>query len=147
MPTGLKLRAEEPADLEVVSAAVQDAVFTVKDAQWRKAARRFTIALQRYRWEAMDAAGKGERVPAVLAMEGVLSVKARKVALGRPQAVASILALQFEPAAEPPGGVLVVSLAGGGEIAVEVECVELVLGDIGEVREALARPDHDNTPD
>ena len=147
MTTGLKLRAEEAADLDVLSAAVQDAVFTVRDAQWRKAARRFTIALQRYRWEAADAAGKGERVPAVLAVEGVLSVRARKVALGRPQAVASILALQFEPAAEPPGGVLVVMLAGGGEIAVEVECVELVLGDIGEVREALARPDHDSTPD
>lgn len=147
MTTGLKLRAEEAADLEVVSAAVQDAVFTVQDAQWRKAARRFTIALQRFRWEASDAAGKGERVPAVLAVEGVLSVKARKVALGRPQAVASILSLQFEPAAEPPGGVLVLVLAGGGEIAVEVECVDLVLGDIGDAREALARPDHDSAPD
>jgi hypothetical protein len=131
----------------VISAAVQDSVFAVKDATWRQSARRFTVALQRFRWErAGNTTGAqgapGERVASVLAFEAVLGVKAHKVAQGRQGAVASLLSVRFAPAAEPPGGTVSLLLAGGGEIRLEVECLDAVLADLGAAREALRRPDH-----
>lgn len=144
MTGALKLRAEDAADLAVIAAAVQDGVFAVRDAVWRPTARRFAVTLQRYRWEAAGAAPQvpGERVASVLSFEGVLSVKSHKVALARPEAMASLLSVAFQADAEPPGGTVALLLAGGGEIRLAVECLDALLADTGPAREAVRRPDH-----
>lgn len=145
MATGqLKLMAEDAADLEIIGAAVQDALLRMGDVALDKRARRFTAQINRFRWEAADGAdGPFERIRAALSFEGVLGVKSRRVRPDSPEALASILSLAFLPDEEPPGGVVRLLLAGGGEIALEVECLDALLIDIGEPWRTPRRPDHE----
>jgi hypothetical protein len=137
----LRLLAQDHEDLAIVSAAVQDSIFMVADAQWLPAARRFTLKLQRFVWEGADRSTKGERVWAVLSFDNVLSVRAHKVAQARRDAFASLLSISFE-AGQSPTGTIAVNLADGGVIALEVECLDVVLADLGAPREAVGKPEH-----
>lgn len=137
----LRLRAEDGDDMPVVSAALQDAVVRVCDIAWTRRRRRVTIHLQRYLHE-RDCIDCGDRVLSVLAVEGVLSVQSRRVRHDAPEAWAQVLALRFEPDAEPPGGALHLELAGGGAVRIDVECIDLVLLDVSEPWKARARPTH-----
>jgi Protein of unknown function (DUF2948) len=137
----LRLLAEDISDLEIVSAASQDALLKVGDAVWLPAARRFTLKVQRFVWEADSDNGKGERVWAALSFDGVLSVRSQKVAQSRADAFASLLSISFA-AGEAPSGLVTLNLADGGAIALEVECLDVVLADLGLPREAVARPEH-----
>lgn len=140
----LRLLAEDADDLKIVSAALQDAVAKVGDARWEPAARRFTVALNRYRWEA-GRKGGGERVRAALQLGSVLAVKARNVRREARDAVVELLAVRFEPSglAEDPGGAIVLELAGGGDIRVEVEAIDAVLADVSEPWPTPRTPRHE----
>lgn len=139
----LRLLAEDAADLDVMAAAVQDALARVGDFRFDKKARRFSALINRFRWETADESGKFERVRAALAVESVLSVKSRKLRFDAPDALASILSLSFVPSDDPPGGVVHVLLAGDGEILIDVECLDVVLVDLGEAWKTPRRPDHE----
>lgn len=143
-PKPLKLLAAEPADLQILSAALQDAAGLIGDFVYEPKARRFTVALNRYRWEA-KANGRGERVRAALQFGGVLSAKSQRLRQGAKDAVVALLALEFEPDADPesPGGVLTLTFAGGGALALEVECIDAALADVSQPWRAAARPDHE----
>jgi hypothetical protein len=138
----LRLLAEDATDLEIISAASQDAIFQVADASWLPSARRFTLKLQRFVWEAASDSGKGERVWSVLSFHSVLGVKAHRVSQSPPDAFASILSVGFEEAGDAPAGMVTLTLADGGAIALDVECIDAVLADIGTAREAVGRPVH-----
>jgi hypothetical protein len=137
-PAPLKLLAEDPEDLEVISAAMQDAVAKVGDISYEPKARRLTVAFNRYAWEA----GGGARVRSALQIASVLKVETRKIRRDAPGAVIEILAMTFEPA-EPPGGVVTLSCAGGGDIRVSVECVDAVLADVSEPWPTPRKPAHE----
>lgn len=141
----LRLLAEDVGDLEIISASAQDAIFRVADAVWLPSARRFTLKIQRFVWEAGDAPvngnNKGERVWAALSFDGVLGVKSHKVAQSRRDAFASLLSISFAPD-EAPSGLVTLNLADGGAIALDVECLDVVLADLGSPREAVGRPSH-----
>lgn len=139
MAAPLQLLAQDAEDLAVVSAALQDAVAKVGDIVFEAKARRLTIAFNRYRWEA----GEGQRVRAALQLGGVLGVQARRIRRERPDAVLSLLALAFEPH-EAPGGALTLSFAGGGDLRVNVECIDAVLADISEPWPTPRTPAHDS---
>jgi hypothetical protein len=141
--TQLKLLAEDAADLEILAAAAQDALVRMRDVAYDRRARRFTLMLDRFRWESAGENGPYERTRAVLSFECVLGVKSRKVRLDAPDAIAALLSLQFMPAAEPPGGEVRVTLAGGGDILLEVECLEAMLLDMGAAWSTPRRPDHE----
>ncbi|MGE0046349.1 MAG: DUF2948 family protein [Hyphomonadaceae bacterium] len=145
MDGALKLIAEDAGDLEVISAAAQDALVRVNEMSFDPRARRFTMQIKRFRWEAEKQAPPYERVAAALAFEGVLNVKTKRVRRDAPFALASVLSVLFDAAEEPPGGVVRVVLAGGGEIALDVECVDAALIDIGESWRTPRRPDHEET--
>lgn len=123
-PDPLRLLAEDADDLSVISAALQDAVARIGDIAYEKAARRVTVAFNRYRWEQ-----GGERVRAGLQLGSVLNVKARRLRRNAKDAVVELLAVAFEPA-EAPGGAIVLTFAGGGDLRVEVECIDAVLADL-----------------
>lgn len=141
----LKLMAEDAADLEILAAAAQDGLVRVRDIKLDKRARRFTVALNRFRWETASDKGPYERVQAALSFDGVLNVRSRRVRQDAPEALAAILSVTFAPAAEPPGGEVRILLAGGGEIALEVECLDAVLVDLGPVYRTPRRPDHETS--
>jgi hypothetical protein len=139
----LKLMAEDAEDLDVIGAAVQDALLRMGDMSFDQKARRFTAMLNRFRWETAGDGGPYERVRAALSFEGVLGVKSRRVRPDAREALASILSIGFIPDEEPPGGVVRLMLAGGGEIALEVECLDAVLVDMGDAWRTPRRPDHE----
>lgn len=139
----LKLMAEDAADLDIIGAAVQDALVRVGDMSFDRKTRRFTALINRFRWETAGEHGPYERVRAALSFEGVLGVKSRRVRHDAQEALASILSIGFLPEEEPPGGVVRLLLAGGGEIAIDVECLDAVLVDLGPVWPTPRRPEHE----
>lgn len=139
----LKLMAEDAADLEIIGAAVQDALVRVGEISVDKKARRFTAMINRFRWESVGERGPYERVRAALSFDGVMGVKSKRVRQDISDALASVLSVTFEADSEPPSGTVRILLAGGGEIAVQVECLDAVLVDIGPVWPTPRRPDHE----
>jgi hypothetical protein len=136
-PEILRLLALDAEDLEVVSAALQDAVLKVGDIQYERQARRLTIALNRFRWEG----GRRERVRAALQIGSVESVQARRIRSTAKEAVLALLAVGFEPG-EPPAGVITFAFAGGGDLKVAVECVDAVLADLSQPWPTPRKPGH-----
>jgi hypothetical protein len=143
MSASLKLLAEDAADLEVIAAAAQDALVRMGEVNFDPKARRFTAVINRFRWETAETKGPFERVRAALSFESVLGVKSRKLRRDAPDALASVLSVDFKPAEEPPGGQVRVTLAGGGEISLDVECLDALLMDIGPAWNTPRRPDHE----
>lgn len=132
----LRLIAEDDEDLKVISAALQDAVAKIGDINFEAKARRLTIAFNRFRWEA-----GGERVRSAVQIGGVLEVKARRLRREARQAVVELLALTFEPG-EAPGGAVVFAFAGGGDLRVEVECIDAALADLSDPWPTPRTPGH-----
>ncbi len=140
----LRLIAEDMADLEVISSAVQDAVLKAENLKFDRKRRRFTLELNRFQWEdSKSKRGPQGRVRALLAFDGVLSVKTRAVTKADPDMVFSVLALSFDPAEEPPGGKISILFAGDGELALEVEAIDATLLDSAYEWTTRQRPDHD----
>ncbi len=135
----LRLLAQDADDLEVISAALQDAVTHIGDIQFERDARRLTIAFNRFCWE--RAAGAGERVRSGLQLGGVLEVKARKLRRDAKDAVLELLALTFEPD-EAPGGLVNFAFAAGGDLAVRVECIDAALADLSQPWPSPRTPTH-----
>ncbi len=138
-PEPLRLLAEDAEDLQVISAAVQDAVAKIGDIRYEPAARQLTLAVNRYRWEADGR--RRERVRAGLQFGGVLGVQSRKLRRDAPEAVIELLAIAFEPG-EAPGGAVVLTFAGGGDLRLEVECVDAALADLSQAWPARGCPEH-----
>ncbi|MDP2258875.1 MAG: DUF2948 family protein [Caulobacter sp.] len=138
--TPLRLLAEDAEDLAVISAALQDSIGKIGDISFDASARRLTLALNRFRWEA---GGKGgERVRAGLQVGGVLGVKSRKLRRDAKGAVVELLSITFEPG-EAPGGAVVFTFSGGGDLRAEVECLDVVLADVSTAWPTPRTPKHD----
>jgi hypothetical protein len=136
-----KLKAGDAEDLEVISARLQDAVGRLKDFVWLPRERRFAVLLNRFRWE--ETKGPGTRVQAALRFDGVSKVQSQNVKLGAPEAVVSLLAIRFTPlGGDDPGGVVELTLAGGGAFRLTVECIDAELADLTRPWTARAKPDH-----
>ena len=137
-PASLQLLAQDAEDLGVISAALQDAVAKVGDISYEAKARRLTIGFNRFRWEA----GTRQRVRSALQVGGVMGVQARRIRRDRRDAVVELLVIAFE-AGDAPGGVLTLSFAGGGDLRVEVECIDAVLADVSAPWPTPRSPSHD----
>ena len=129
----LRLKAEEPADVEVLAALVQDAVFPATEMTWQAKNRRFALLLNRFRWEDQQTAARSgravERVQSVLAFDDVAGVQSQGVTRGDADTILSLLTLTFEPG-EDGAGRMVMTLAGDGGIALAVEAVNVTLQDV-----------------
>ena len=143
----LKLSAEDPQDLTVISACLQDAVTRRSAITYQRAQRRFAAVLNRFQWEG-DAAPRqhnGTRVRTGIHFEGVLQVQTRGLPT-RPDAVVELLAIRCEPGVDATA-TIVLEFAGGGAIRLEVECVDVYLSDLGRSWQALRRPTHEPSDD
>ncbi len=136
----LRLLAEDAVDLQIISAALQDAIMRPVDIRWEKDARRLTIVLSRFCWEC-----GGTRVMAAMQFGDVEAVKSRRLPR-LPEAALELLALDFEPT-EAPGGRVILMFAGGGDLRIDVECLDAVLTDLSDRWPARMAPTHlDETP-
>jgi len=141
------LLAQDVDDLKVISALVQDAVLTAADLKYSARRREFALLLNRFRWEDRDAAAKTgrafERVRSVLVFSDVLAARSQGIGAGDPDMVLSLLALEFIPRADGMG-VMTLTLAGDGAVALEVEALNVTLRDVTRPYVAPSRkmPDH-----
>ncbi len=139
----LRLAAEDPEDLKVISAAVQDSVAKAGALKYDARRRRFSIELNRFRWEADDGDGAKQRVRSIVAFDGVLSVKTRAITKADPELVLSLLSATFEADDEPPGGVVTLLFAGDGELRLTVEALDATLLDSDYVWLTKKTPNHE----
>ncbi len=140
-PTALRLLAEDAEDLQIISAALQDAVARVGDILYEPGPRRLTIVFNRFLWERQGRAAEG-RVRSALQLGSVMGVKARRLKRDPKDAVVELLALDFQPG-EKPAGQVVMSFAGGADLVAEVECLDAVLADISQPWPTRRSPRHE----
>jgi len=129
----LRLVAQEPDDVPVISALLQDAVFPAAEMRLDRKARRFALLVNRFRWEdraAAEAARRSfERVRALLTVGDVLRTASQGFDRHDPELVLSLLAVEFLPGEDGTGDV-VLTLAGDGAIRLSVECLDIRLRDV-----------------
>lgn len=132
-PLPLALRAEDAADLTILSAMVQDAVVTVADVSWDASQRRLALLLNRFRWEDADAAQaerRGfERVRALLVLSDVVALRSDGIDRDDGDVVLSLLALDWAEGADGTG-TITLNFAGDGALAADVECISVDLRDV-----------------
>ncbi|MCR9196022.1 MAG: DUF2948 family protein [Hyphomonas sp.] len=140
----LRLIAEDATDLEIISSAVQDAVLKAENIKFDRKRRRMTLEINRFQWEdANNKRGPQGRVRSILGFDTVLNVKTRAVSKADPDMVYSVLSIAFDPAEEPPGGKISILFAGDGELALDVEAIDVTLLDSSYEWATRHRPDHD----
>lgn len=138
----LKLIALDEADLAVISACLQDAVFKTGDTQFLGKDGVFTLEANRFVWEEGRDRKTFERRRALLVLKQVRSVKSLGVKPKDPDTVHSLLALRFLPGEEAPAGVVELVLSGGAVIHLDVACIEAQLADVGGGWETKFKPRH-----
>ena len=131
----LRLLAEDADDLHVISAALQDAILRPVDIVWEPSSRRVTLKLSRFCWEC-----GGTRVMAAMQFGDVTAVKSRRLPR-LPESALELLAMDFVPD-EAPGGRVILMFAGGGDLRIDVECLDAVLIDLSERWPAKLAPTH-----
>jgi hypothetical protein len=129
----LRLIAQDADDLKVISTLVQDAVLPITEIRFDTARRRFAMMLNRFRWEdRADAESVGrpyERVRSVLVVEDVRKVQSFGFDRAEKDLILSLLSISFEPGQDGTGR-LVLTIAGDGAIALDVEALEVRLDDV-----------------
>ncbi len=149
----LKLTALDAEDLAVISACLQDAITRVADTAFEPKRRRFAIMFNRYRWENETAPSKGaslgaslgprrpERVRCAVHFDGVMAVRHRNLNQASPEQVLDLLAIQAEERRDGGGRILLL-FAGGPELLLETECIDIYLEDLSQPWPASGRPQH-----
>lgn len=139
----LRLRAESTQDLAVISALAQDAVGRGDRIAWTPRTSRFTLLLNRFRWEDAEAAERQrrprERVQCLLAVDAVLHARSLGFDPADRTRVLSLLSLAHEAGTGEDPGRLRILLAGGAEIALEVELLDVTLQDVTRPYEAVSQ--------
>ncbi|NEX45844.1 DUF2948 family protein [Pseudotabrizicola algicola] len=129
----LRLIAQEPQDVPVMAALLQDAVFPITEMRFDGKARRFAVLLNRFRWEDRTAAEAAkrpyERVRSLLVIEDILRLRSTGIDRSQTEIILSLLTMDFAPGPEGTG-TLTLTLAGDGAVAMDVEAVSLRLEDV-----------------
>ena len=129
----LRLKAETVEDLEVISTFIQDAVGQNTEISWLAKKHRFGILLNRFRWEDKAKAEQQgrpyERVQSMLVVDSTLKVSAQGLDPSDKDMAFELLSISFE-AGEDGAGQVILTLAGDGTIALDVECMDVTLRDV-----------------
>lgn len=141
----VRLRADAPDDLAVLSALVQDAVGKLANVHYAPRRRRFSLLLYRFRWEdrarALREKRPFERVAAALTFDDVLRARVTGCDPLAKETVFNLLSLAFDPA-EDGAGTIRLLCSGGVAFALEAECVNAALADLTRPWAAGGEPQH-----
>lgn len=146
--TALKLVAFDVADLQVLSAHLQDAVVTVGDMAYLPAERRFAMMINRFDWmEASERHGDragGMRRRTALRFEHVQKTDVQGFSPSDKAQVLSLLALTFEQGDLPqPEGYVLFEFSGGARIRLKVEAIEAEFRDLDAAWRTRSKPIHE----
>jgi len=159
----LKLSARDADDLAVIAACAQDALAPIGEMAFLPAEQRFVLALNRFRWDRLDAAklaapdgdrpppgqrgdatflehgDKGpayERVHSALRFDHVTAVRTKSIDLHNRERILELLTIQAEP------GAVSLVFAGGAVIRLEVTELRCYLEDFSDAWPTPWRPRH-----
>lgn len=138
MSNKLKLLAETGEGLTVLSAALQDAIVRVGDIHFDRTGHSMVLITNRYCHET----DVPTRIKSGLGLHNVLSVRAQGINRADPDAFLVLLSVNYTPSDKPPGGEISLIFAGGGEISLDAECLEVRLVDIQNERPTKSIPLH-----
>lgn len=142
MSQALKLIAQTPEDLTVMSSLMQDTTVQVGDMAWLPAEERFALVGNRYRWEKKGwfRRPKGERVRTAVHFSGVNSAQITGIDLEAKDTVLDLLDMEAHD--NGVGVSILLNFANGASVRLSGEVVDAVLTDLSEPWEARARPRH-----
>lgn len=157
--TPLRLRACDPADLEVLSTLLQDAILPGDDMQYDAAAKRFVMVVNRFCWErdpmsgVLNEAGGPvfERSLCGIQFHHVTKVLQTAMPSDRKTTLFNLLTIGYGEAAQMPEnkaaehGVIDIVFSGGGAIRLLVDRLNVVAEDMEMARPAMVQPSHDDT--
>ena len=148
-PDGLlRLRAEDAEDLAVISAVVQDALISIKDLTYDRDRRRFTLVVNRFRWEAKrsgnaseDGAGDEpafERTLCAVSFSNVETITYRGFRRRDDERILALLAIRPGDGA----GMIDVEFSDHATLRLRVSAINVHATDIGEAWPTAWQPDH-----
>ena len=146
----LKLRADDPEDLAIVSAQLQDAIVPIGDMAFLAAQKRFVLVANRFMWEAgaiengpaPDGEEASEDRPVYLRsncgvrFEGVTAVRSRGVDLQDRAQMLELLAVRWVD------GGTELDFSGDATVRLEMKRPVCLIEDIGEPWPTTRRPSH-----
>jgi hypothetical protein len=138
----LHLTAFDAEDLSVISAQMQDAVIRFGEVKYLIKQRQFALVANRFAWDAMPAQ---ERRRTGLQISDVTSVKRQGPQMPDQHTVLSLLAMTFkaDPAdADHLAGTLTLTFSGGHAFALNVDCINVHLDDLGPAWSTESTPGH-----
>ncbi len=144
----LKLAAFDDTDLSVVSAHCQDAVLKSAEVDFSPSLKRVLLPINRFAWETPGARRwffkKYERRRCVLHIDLVTSIRSKGLNKNDTEEVRSILSIDFheEEDESSAGGTVDIVFAGGANLLIEVEALELRLTDLGAAWATNSKPRH-----
>lgn len=157
----LKLRAHDPADMDVIAAVLQDALVPVSDMAYLGGEKRFVLIANRFCWhgdpaeDPRPAAPEPEpededvsfedaegvppfaRVNAALCFDKVERVRYRGLKPGTNDEILSLLTITAQP------GAITLLFAGEAAVRLEVQAIRCHLEDVGRPWPTRWRPQHD----
>lgn len=127
----MRLWAQDEEDAAIVSALMQDACIRADETHFDATARRVTMLTSRFCWECETP----QRIRAAVRIESVLRARRRNWPADS-DTVLDLLGFVVEP------DTVTLVFAGGAEIAIDVECIDIIFEDLGEPHQA-AKPEHE----
>ncbi|MBO6504111.1 MAG: DUF2948 family protein [Kordiimonadaceae bacterium] len=142
MTDPLKLIAQTPEDLTVMSSLMQDTTVKVGDMAWQESEQLFAFVGNRYRWEKKGwfRRPKGERVRTAIHFTGINHVQLTSVNLDDKEQVLELLDMEAHDSGV--GTTILLNFAGGGTVKLSCEVVDAALTDLTTPWEAKQRPRH-----
>ena len=149
----LKLRAEDPEDLRVIAACLQDALVPLSDIHFQETERRFILVANRFRWEncpdlpeaPQNGDGVGcssyERVNCGILFDNVSAVRRRGLDQRDRGRILELLTMDVEVSDDNRMAVVML-FAGGAAIRIEGVGIKCRITDIGEPWPTQFRPNH-----
>lgn len=154
----LKLTAMDAEDLGVVAACLQDGLTRLAEMTYLPRERRFAAVFNRFMWETLDDEGAGRidgalyhRVSSGIHFNGVLATRLQGIQRDAPEAFLELLTISSAAAEGAAEGAvdqtITLVFAGGGQIRLEVECIDCALSDMGAPWTTQNLPEHETADD
>ena len=145
MPGRLKPRAEDQEDLVVLSSLLQDSILKVQDMSYLPSSNRFAAVVSRFIWEGEGAQRHRThaRVRSGLHFETVRAARAKDVPFLEKDQILELLAIEHGPGENIDHINLI--FAGGGQVRLDVETIDVHLSDMGMAWMTRNKPQHPDT--
>lgn len=141
----LRLIAFDAADLQILSAHLQDAQLSTGELVYTPKQQKFALVAARFNWvecETCKNGGKAERLWTGLHFERVKKVGVKGLDLKAPPTALNLLSIAFTEF-DPPSGYVELVFSGGAALRLDVECLEALMQDIGPGWPVEEQPGHE----